>query len=356
MTDFARAVPGRVAPAPVAETERWIGRAAAVLPGGALNVLQWPNRRPLVVSRGCGATIVDVDGGEYVDFLLGSGPLIVGHAHPHVVEAVQAQASEGSTFYALNRPAIELAERIVQHVPCAELVRFCSTGSEAVFFALRIARAVTGRNAILKFEGAFHGSSDYALMSVTPKRDLRYPLAEPETAGVSNAVTEGVLVAPYNDAEATAALVREHAESLAAVIVEPVQRAIPPVSGFLQALRRITQEHGILLIFDEVVTGFRLGLGGAQGLYGYPGHCCLRQSSRWRLPTRSRRRKTRGYGNGRAARQVVARLRVWNALREPSCSGGWTSDDRYPRAARNLRPSVFPRSKDEGKARGSIRE
>jgi glutamate-1-semialdehyde 2,1-aminomutase len=248
--------------------EAWIDRSGTVFPDGSLNVLRWPAGRRMVFEAGFGARVTDVTGREYIDFLLGSGPLVLGHAHPHVVKAVQAQAERGSTFYGLTRPATELAERIVKHAPCADLVRFCASGSEAVFFALRVARAATGRPMILKFEGGFHGSSDYALMSVTPHLDLAYPQPEPDSAGVPSSIADDVLVAPYNDITATTSIVDAYGDRLAAIVVEPVQRAIEPARGFLESLRQLTRDRGIVLIFDEVVTGFRLGLGGAQELYG----------------------------------------------------------------------------------------
>jgi glutamate-1-semialdehyde 2,1-aminomutase len=250
------------------DEKSWIDRSESVFPGGSLNVLRWPAGRRIVFESGSGARVVDVTGREYIDFLLGSGPLVLGHAHRQVVKAVQAQAERGSTFYGLSRPAIELAERIVQHAPCADLVRFCGSGSDAVFFALRVARAATGRPMILKFEGGFHGSSDYALMSVTPHLDLAYPEPESDSAGVPSAIVDDVLVAPYNDVAATSAIIEAYGDRLAAIVVEPVQRAIGPAPGFLESLRQLTRDRGIVLIFDEVVTGFRLGLGGAQELYG----------------------------------------------------------------------------------------
>jgi glutamate-1-semialdehyde 2,1-aminomutase len=184
-----------------------------------------------------------------------------------VVDAVTAQLPHGSTYYALNRPAIELAEAIVAASPCAERLRFVSTGSEATAAAIRLARAFTDRSTVLKFEGGYHGSHDAALTSFAPAAPAPWPRPVPDSAGIPQGVLGDVLIAPYNDAAATAAIASA-AGDLAAIIVEPQQRCIPPVPGFLGELRQIADAHGALLIFDEVVTGFRVAYGGAQEFYG----------------------------------------------------------------------------------------
>ena len=202
--------------------------------------------------------------------------MLVGHAHPEVTAAAQARIAQGTTFFANNRYGIELAEAIVAAVPCAEQVRFVSTGSEADLYAMRAARAFTKRDKILKFEGGYHGMSDYSLMSLAPKRPGNFPQPIPDSAGIPKSLRDEILVAPFNDPDMVAGLVREHKSELAGVIVEPMQRILPPAPGFLEALRRITAEHGVLLIFDEVVTGFRLAYGGAQEYYGVvPDLCTL---------------------------------------------------------------------------------
>jgi len=218
----------------------------------------------------------DESGKEYVDFLLGSGPMLVGHAHPEVTAAAQARIAQGTTFFANNRYGIELAAAIVEAVPCAEQVRFVSTGSEADLYAMRAARAFRKRDKILKFEGGYHGMSDYSLMSLAPKRPGNFPQPIPDSAGIPGSVREEILVAPFNDIDAAAAMVREHRDELAGVILKPFQRIIPPLPGFLEGLRKITAEHRIPLIFDEVVTGFRFAYGGAQEYYGVvPDLCTL---------------------------------------------------------------------------------
>jgi glutamate-1-semialdehyde 2,1-aminomutase len=249
-----------------------IEKAKRVLPGGTFG--NFPSE--VVIREGRGGRVWDEGGREYVDFLLGSGPMLVGHAHPEVTAASQARIAQGTTFFANNRWGIELAEAIVAAVPCADQVRFVSTGSEADLYAMRAARAFRKRDKILKFEGGFHGMSDYSLMSLAPKRPGNFPQPIPDSAGIPRSLRDEVLVAPFNDLEVVASLVREHREELAGVILEPFQRIVPPAPGFLEGLRKITTEAGVLLIFDEVVTGFRFAYGGAQEYYGVvPDLCTL---------------------------------------------------------------------------------
>ncbi len=223
----------------------------------------------MVVASASGAHIRDASGNEYIDYLMGSGPLLLGHAHPAVVEAVRHQAEKGSSFLIANEKTIELAEAIAECVPCAEKICFNNSGSESTFFALRIARAFTGREKFMKFEGGFHGMHDYALMSNQwTSEPADFPAPTANSAGIPRAIEDQVLIGPWNDLETSARLIEEHAGELAAVIVEPMQRSFPPEPGFLEGLRELTQRHGIALIFDEVVTGFRLALGGAQEYYG----------------------------------------------------------------------------------------
>jgi glutamate-1-semialdehyde 2,1-aminomutase len=249
-----------------------VEKAKRVLPGGTFG--NFPG--DVVIREGRGGRVWDESGKEYVDFLLGSGPMLVGHAHPDVTAAAQERIAQGTTFFANNRWGIELAEAIVAAVPCAEQVRFVSTGSEADLYAMRAARAFTKRDKILKFEGGYHGMSDYSLMSLAPERPGNFPQPIPDSAGIPRSLRDEILVAPFNDLEVVASLVREHRDELAGIILEPFQRIIPPAPGFLEGLRKITAQHGIPLIFDEVVTGFRFAYGGAQEYYGVvPDLCTL---------------------------------------------------------------------------------
>jgi glutamate-1-semialdehyde 2,1-aminomutase len=245
-------------------------RARRVLPAGSFGNMAGD----VVLRAGRGGRVWDVAGREYVDFLLGSGPMLIGHAHPEVNEAVQAQLARGTTFFANNEQGIELAEAIVAAVPCAEQLRYVSSGSEADMYAMRLARAFTGRDRILKFEGGYHGMSDHGLMSLAPKRLANFPEAVPDSAGIPRAAQSDVLVAPFNDLDAVERLVAAHAGELAGIIVEPLQRLIPPAPGFLAELREICTRHGLVLIFDEVVTGFRFAYGGAQAYYGVTPDLC----------------------------------------------------------------------------------
>src|SRR5438477_111961 len=242
-------------------------RAARVLPGGVLGSHRSGPGLEFVVREGRGAYLWDMSGRRYLDYLLGSGPMLLGHAHPAVVEAVQRQMERGTSYFVVNEPAIRLAEEIVAAVPCAEQVRYTSSGSEATFFALRVARAYRKRDKVMKFEGGFHGTHDYVLMSVVPRSPKAFPAPMADSAGIPHAIEGEVLVAPYNDLATTEALIDAHHDELAAVIIEPYQRTIPPASGFLQGLRRATSRHGVPLVFDEIVTGFRFAYGGAQEFY-----------------------------------------------------------------------------------------
>jgi glutamate-1-semialdehyde 2,1-aminomutase len=250
------------------EEEALLEKAVRLLPGGVLGGYSVPRDLSFVVREARGPRLVDVSGREYIDYLLGSGPLVLGHAHPAVVAAVERQLTKGTTYFQLSEPTLELAEEICRAVPCAEQVRFTSSGSEATFFALRVARAFRGREKILKFEGGFHGTHDYSLMSVGPRAPKAYPAPTPDSAGIPHAIQEHVLIAPFNDLAETEAILATHHADLAAVIMEPFQRLIPPDRGFLHGVREITRRFGVPLVFDEIVTGFRFAYGGAQEYYG----------------------------------------------------------------------------------------
>ncbi len=250
----------------------WKNRAAEVLPAAGFG-----NFDPsLILREGKGSRVWDEDGKEYIDYLIGSGPMILGHGHPEVLDAVQEQLGKGMTFFTNNAAGIELAEVLVEAMACAEQVRYVSTGGEADMYAMRLARAFTGKDKILKFEGGYHGMSGEALMSLAPKALVNFPQAVPDSAGIPESVRDNMLIAPFNDADFVTSLVEEYAGEIACIIVEPLQRLIPPAPGFLQTLRDLATKHEIVLIFDEVVTGFRFAYGGAQEYYGVvPDLCTL---------------------------------------------------------------------------------
>ena len=253
-----------------AVTDDWYERAQAVLPAGTFGNFAGET----VIRQGRAGRVWDEQGNEYVDYLLGSGPMLVGHCHPEVNDAVREQLERGTTFFANNAQGIELAEVICDAVACAEKIRFASSGTEADMYAMRLARAFRGRDKILKFEGGYHGMSDHALMSLAPRRLANLPNPVPDSAGIAESVRDTVLVAPFNDIDAAVDLITRNADDLGGVIVEPLQRLMPPQPGFLEALRDVTAKHEIPLIFDEVVTGFRLAYGGAQEAYGVVPDLC----------------------------------------------------------------------------------
>lgn len=243
--------------------------ASDSLPGAGLGSYSLPDDVRFVIHKGEGSRLQDVRGRWYIDYVGGAGALILGHAFPTVVEAVKEQAERGLHFFGtLNEQCIQLAEQLVPVIPCAERIAFTTTGSEATAYAMRTARAATGRSKILKFEGAYHGNHDYSAFSVTPSALSNYPQGRPDTGGLPANMVDNVLVSPYNDLETVRKIVEENRDDLAAIIVEPLQRIIMPTEGFLQGLRKLCDDNDILLIFDEVVTGFRLGLGGAQEYFG----------------------------------------------------------------------------------------
>ncbi len=239
--------------------------AEQYIPGAAMGAYIFPDKARFIAVRGEGSRVQSAEGRWYIDYNNGAGANILGHCHPAVVEAVQQQAARGLHYFGtLNDTTIELAEKLVQHIPCAEQVVFATTGSEATLYAMRLARAFTGRDKILKFEGGYHGNHDYAAVSVFSSEPAAYPLGMPHFDGMPAQIPQTMLVAPYNDLETVERIVAENAAELAAIIVEPVQRIIFPQPGFLQDLRDICDRYDVLLIFDEIVTGFRLALGGAQ--------------------------------------------------------------------------------------------
>ncbi len=242
-------------------------RALALFPAGSNGEYGIPPELVPVIERGQGCRVWDTDGREFLDMTMAWGAALVGHAHPKVVEAATRQAALGANFAAVNRRSVELAERIAALSPCAERIRFVASGTEATLLCLRVAQAATGKPKVLKFEGAYHGQHPVGITSMLNGRPAALPQSDPSGAGASW-VARDVLVAPYNDLEATSQILRDHAHELAAVIVEPLHRCLTPAPGFLQGLRDLTRSLGIVLVFDEVVTGFRLALGGAQEYYG----------------------------------------------------------------------------------------
>lgn len=253
-----------------AKAKDWLTEADRLLPGGLLGRSGLPRDVRFVAAGGEGARIFDTEGYAYVDYLAGAGALILGYGHPEVTAAIRRQAGEGVLFFSTpSVPTLRLAQAIVEAVPSAEKVVLTTTGSEATQYALRFARAFTGRDRILKFEGAYHGNHDAVQMNTARRARSNSAIGESDSLGIAHAVEETVLIAPYNDLEAVERIVREHRRELSAIIVDPVQRGgVFPLPDFLPGLRRIADENGVLLVFDEVIAGFRLAYGGAQEHFG----------------------------------------------------------------------------------------
>ena len=254
-----------------ARTASLVQRAEGLFPGGVnspVRAFQAVGRPPLVLERGEGPYVWDADGRRYIDYVGSWGPAILGHAHPKVIEAIVAATADGLALGATNPLEIELGEAIRAAMPSIERLRFTSSGTEAVMSALRVARAATGRDLVVKFAGAYHGHSDGLLVEAGSGVAT---LAIAGSAGVPDAVAATSIVLPFNDATAITSAFAEHAGRIAAVIVEPVAAntgVITPAPGFLEHLRETTRADGALLIFDEVITGFRVALGGAQDRFG----------------------------------------------------------------------------------------
>ncbi|WP_447975130.1 glutamate-1-semialdehyde 2,1-aminomutase [Nitrospira sp. Kam-Ns4a] len=261
------------------KSEQLFAEAQRYIPGGVnspVRAFQSVGGRPLFIKRAKGSRLYDVDGNRFIDYVLSWGPMILGHAPAPVVRAVARAAAQGTSYGAPTELEVRLAKLITEAVPSMQLVRLVSSGTEAVMSAIRVARAYTRRDGVLKFEGCYHGHSDFLLAKAGSGLAT---LGIPDCPGVPADFTRHTLTAPYNDIRTVQKLIEAHQRDLACVIVEPVagnMGVVPPAPDFLPALRELTRQHGILLIFDEIITGFRVHYGGAQALYGVtPDLTCL---------------------------------------------------------------------------------
>ena len=260
-------------------SDELFARAREIIPGGVnspVRAFKAVGGQPRFIERGAGAYLYDVDGNRYIDYVLSWGPLIHGHAHPHVIAAITRTAADGTSFGAPTELEVRLAEMVIAAMPAIEMVRFVNSGTEATMSALRLARAYTGRDKIIKFAGGYHGHADFLLVAAGSGA---LTLGIPDSPGVPQPTTADTLIAPYNNLPAVESIFQEFPEGVAAVIVEPIagnMGCVPPEPGYLQGLRDLTTRFGALLIFDEVMTGFRVAYGGAQQLYGIsPDLTCL---------------------------------------------------------------------------------
>ena len=284
-------------------SQQFFSQAQSLLPGGVdspVRAFKSVGGQPLFIERGEGPYLFDVDGNRFIDYVLSWGPLILGHAHPDVVDALTEAVRKGTSYGAPSPLEIELARLVTEFMPNIEMVRFVNSGTEATMSALRLARAYTGRHKIIKFQGCYHGHADLLLVQAGSGVAT---LGLPDSPGVPPAMVQDTLVARHNDLDSVRALFDAFPEEIAAVIVEPVagnMGVVPPAEGFLQGLQAITQAHGALLIFDEVMTGFRVHPGGAQTLYGIrPDLTCLGKVIGGGLPVGA-------YGGRREIMEMVA--------------------------------------------------
>jgi glutamate-1-semialdehyde 2,1-aminomutase len=285
------------------KSKRLFSEAKKYLPGGVnspVRAFKAVTGEPIFIARAQGSKLWDVDGNEYIDYVLSWGPMILGHAHPKVVDAIKGAAENGTSFGAPTELEINLARMISEAMPSIEMVRMVSSGTEATMSAIRLARAYTQREKILKFDGCYHGHADSLLIRAGSGATT---LGIPDSPGVSAELAKHTLTAPYNDLEAVKKIFTKEAHHLACVIVEPIAAnmgVIPPADGFLEGLRQLTQENQVVLIFDEVITGFRVSYGGAQGLYRIkPDLTCLGKIIGGGLPVGA-------YGGKQEIMQMVA--------------------------------------------------
>ncbi len=253
--------------------------AVDLMPGGVnspVRAFGSVDMDPIFIDHGKGAIMTDIDGNEYIDYVLSWGPLIIGHSHPEVVEAIQKQAAKGSSFGTSTLQENELAKLVQERVPSIEMIRMTSSGTEATMSALRLARGYTGRNIIMKFEGCYHGHNDSLLIKAGSGVAT---LGLPDSPGVPESIAKNTVTCAYNDLNTVREVFKQHGQDIAAIIVEPVagnMGVVPPQEGFLEGLREVTEQYGSLLIFDEVMTGFRVGYHCAQGYFNVePDITCL---------------------------------------------------------------------------------
>jgi glutamate-1-semialdehyde 2,1-aminomutase len=242
------------------------------MPGGVSSPVRAYEPYPFFAKQAKGSKIIDVDGKTYIDYCLGYGPLILGHANPKIVDDISKQAQKGTLYGVPTENEIKLAEEVKNRVPCAEMVRFCNSGTEATMSAIRLARGFTGRDKIIKFEGTYHGAHDYVLV-----KSGSGAATHPDSKGIPESTTENTLSVPFNDEEALLKLVEKEGKNIACIIMEVVMGnvgCIKPKKGYLDFIRKLTLDHGIILIFDEVITGFRLSKGGAQEFFGITPDLC----------------------------------------------------------------------------------
>ena len=287
----------------IEKSERLFEEARKYIPGGVnspVRAFGAVGGTPRFIQRAQGSKLQDVDGREYIDYVASWGPMILGHAHPDVIAAIEEAARKGTSFGAPTELEVQLAARVVEMVPSIEKVRFVNSGTEATMSAIRLARAYTGRNKIIKFAGCYHGHSD-VLLTQSGSGLATYGI--PGTPGVPGAVVQDTLTVPYNRAEAVASLLQQYPDQIAAIIVEPIagnMGVVLPQEDFLPTLRQLADRYGVLLIFDEVITGFRVHAGGAQALYDViPDLTCLGKIIGGGLPVGA-------YGGRKDIMQLVA--------------------------------------------------